>query len=657
MSTSTSTGTSTGTSTSMNMNTSMNASMNASTTAAQPPFRQMNWLPRDIAVDRRPDGSMVLQSRIPLQAFADHIPALLAKWADARPDQTWIAQRKGADRQWRRISYAEGKALVDSLTQALLNLGVPAGRPLAILSGNSLEHALITQAGMQARLPVAPISASYSLLSQDHAKLKYLFNLVKPAVVLVQDGVQFQKALQALQANGQLDGVTIVHVDRPPEGLPSLAFEALARTPVTADVAASIAAITPDTVGKLLFTSGSTGMPKAVVNSQRMMCANVAQGNQARNTPGPGPTVVLDWMPWNHTMGGNSTFHGILGEGGTLYIDDGRPTPGQFDETLNNLREVAPTLYSNAPSGYAVLAAALEKDESLARNFFKNLTLLAYGGARLPDDLYARMQALAVQYTGYRIVFYTGWGSTETAPTSTGTYWETERVGLIGLPFPGVQLKLVPTASAGMYELRLKGINVFSAYHDQPELTAAAFDEEGFYKIGDAGTLFHPDDPAQGLVFAGRVTEEFKLTTGTFVHVGELRTDCIAACSPVLLDALVAGQDQAFVALLAWPNLAACRALIGQPDAGFDAIVAHPAVRAAVRRGLQAHNATTQGASSRRIARVMLLTEPPSIDGNELTDKGYINQKAGLGRRAALVQRLYADVPGGLEDDAVIVLE
>ena len=619
--------------------------MSQAAAATKPPFRKMNWLPRDIAVDRRPDGSMVLQSRVPLQPYAAHIPALLAKWAAAEPDRTWIAQRKGAERQWRRISYAEGKATVDSLTQALLDLGVPAGRPAAILSGNSLEHALMTQAAMQARLPVAPFSPSYSLLSQDHAKLKYLFNLVKPAVVLVQDGVQFQKALAALQANGQLDGLTVIHVDRPPEGIASPAFDALARTPATPAVQASIDAITPDTVGKLLFTSGSTGMPKAVINTQRMMCANVAQGNQVRSQPGPGPTVILDWMPWNHTMGGNSTFHGILGEGGTLYIDDGRPVPGLYDETLNNLREIAPSLYSSAPSGYAMLAAALEKDDALARNFFRNLNLLAYGGARLPDDLYARMQALAVQYTGHRIVFYTGWGSTETAPTSTGTYWETERVGLIGLPFPGVQLKMLPTVTPGMYELRLKGINVFPGYHAQPDLTAAAFDEEGFYKIGDAGVLSDPDDPAAGLIFAGRVTEEFKLTTGTFVHVGELRTDCIAACSPVLLDALVTGQDRPYIGLLAWPNLAACRALIGQPDAGFDAIVAHPAVRAAVQTGLAAHNATTQGASSRRIGRVLLLTEPPSIDGNELTDKGYINQKAGLTRRAALVERLYADQP------------
>ena len=614
-----------------------------------PPFKKLNWLQRDIELTRRDDGSMILRSRVPLQDYPTHIPSLLQRWADERPDHTWLAQRRGPEGAWLKISYAQARQTVNALTQALLDLGAGPDQPVAILSANSIEHALMTMAAMQAGAPAVPVSPAYSLLSQDHAKLRYIVELVRPAVVMVQDGPTFAKALAALD----LRGVTLVHVQRAPEGMPSMAYADLAATPVTPAVDAAVAALAPDSVGKLLFTSGSTGMPKAVINTQRMMCANVAQGNQVRSQPGPGPTVILDWMPWNHTMGGNSTFHGILGEGGTLYIDDGRPVPGQYDETLNNLREIAPSLYSSAPSGYAMLAAALEKDDALARNFFKNLNLLAYGGARLPDDLYARMQALAVRYTGHRLVFYTGWGSTETAPTSTGTYWETERVGLIGLPFPGVQLKMLPTATPNMYELRLKGINVFPGYHAQPELTAAAFDEEGFYKIGDAGVLSDPADPAAGLIFAGRVTEEFKLTTGTFVHVGELRTDCIAACSPVLLDALVAGQDRPTIGLLAWPNLAACRALIGQPDASFDTIATHPAVRDAVRRGLQAHNATTQGASSRRIARVLLLTEPPSIDGNELTDKGYINQKAGLTRRAALVERLYAEQP----TDDVIVLK
>ena len=326
----------------------------SATGAPLPPFRKLNWLPRAIAVQRRADGVIVLASRFALQPYEAYIPAMLARWAQARPDQTWLAQRKGAGRQWQHLRYADAKRRDDSLTQALLNRGLPPGRPVAILSGNSLENALMTMAAMQARLPVAPISAAYSLLSQDHAKLKYLFALVQPALVLVQDGLQFQKALNALD----LTGFSVVHVDRAPEGIPSFSFEAMTQTPVTPAVAESITQITPETVGKLLFTSGSTGMPKAVINTQRMMCANVAQARQARNSAGDRATVVLDWMPWNHTMGGNALFNAVLGDGGTLYIDDGRPLPGLFDETLRNLREVSPSYCANPPSGYAALAAA-----------------------------------------------------------------------------------------------------------------------------------------------------------------------------------------------------------------------------------------------------------------------------------------------------------
>jgi len=621
---------------------------NAAKVIQKPPFRKVNWLPRDIAVERRPDGVIVMKSRFPLNDYLPHIPAALARWAVERPDHTWLAQRRGPNRDWHRVSYSEAKRTVDALTQAILDMNLPEGAPVAILSGNSIEHALITQAAMQARHPAAPVSPAYSLMSQDHAKLKYLFGLIKPKLVMVQDGSTFAKALGALD----LTGITVIHVDGPAEGIPSLAYAELAATKVTDAVAESIAKITPDTIGKLLFTSGSTGMPKAVINTQRMMCANAAMMMQVRPRDPNGPLpVFLDWMPWNHTMGGNALFNPALIEGGTLYIDDGRPVPGQFEETLRNLREISPTYYANAPVGYAVLAAAMEKDDALCRSFFRNLGIMGYGGARLPDDLYDRMQALAIRATGERIVFYTGWGSTETAPTSTGTYWDTERVGLIGLPFPGVELKLVPAGSK--YELRLRGINVTPGYYNQPELTAKVFDEEGFYCIGDAGVFVDPDDPSQGLIFAGRVVEDFKLFTGTFVQVGPLRTDAIAAASPVVHDALVAGQDRAYIGLLAWPNLHACRQLIGNADASFEDVVKHPAVIDCLRKGLEAHNAAAGGASSLRIGRVMLMTEPPSIDGNELTDKGYINQRAGLDRRAALVERLYADPPA----DDVIVLK
>jgi feruloyl-CoA synthase len=619
---------------------------NAAEVLTKPGFRKIDWLKRDIAVERRPDGVVVLKSRIPLQAYEKHIPASLAKWAKQAPDRIWLAQRGGADRQWRKLSYGEAKRTVDALTQGLLNLGIAGDRPVAILSGNSIEHALMTQAAMQARLPAAPVSPAYSLMSQDHQKLKYLFNLIKPAVVMVQDGPTFEKSLKALD----LTGVTVVHVARPCDGIKSVAFADLAATPVTKAVEESIAKITPDTVGKLLFTSGSTGMPKAVINTQEMMCANAAMMMQVRPRDPNGPiATMLDWMPWNHTMGGNAAFHPILVDGGTLYIDDGRPMPGLFEETLKNLREVSPTYYANVPAGYAALAAAMEKDDALCRSFFKNLGIMAYGGARLPDDLYDRMQALAVKTTGERIVFYTGWGSTETAPTSTGTYWDTERVGLIGLPFPGVELKLVPCGSK--YELRLRGINVTPGYFGQPDLTKKMFDDEGFYCIGDAGLFVDDNDPLQGIIFAGRVVEDFKLTTGTFVHVGSLRTDAIAAATPAVHDALVAGQDRAFIGLLAWPNLHACRQMVGNADATFEDVIRHPEVIACMKRGLEAHNASTTG-SSMRIARAMLMAEPPSIDGNELTDKGYINQRAGLERRAALVEKLYADRPG---EDVIIL--
>lgn len=623
--------------------------MNAQAAAVltKPAFRKIRWMERDIDVERRPDGVIVMKSLIPLMAYETHLPASLAKWAKERPDHTWLAQRAGDDRQWRRLSYGEAKRTADALTQALLDMKLAADGPVAILSGNSIEHALMTMAAMQARHPAAPVSPAYSLMSQDHAKLKYLFDLVKPVAVMVQDGPTFQKALDALD----LTGIKIIHVARPPAGIASTAYADMVATKVTPAVDASLANIKPDTVGKLLFTSGSTGMPKAVINTQRMMTANAAMMMQTRpRDPNAQPPVYLDWMPWNHTMGGNALFNPLLIDGGTLYIDDGRPMPGMIDETLRNLREISPTYYANVPAGYAAIASAMEKDDALARSFFKNLSLMAYGGARLPDDLYDRMQALAVRATGERIVFYTGWGCTETSPTSTGTYWDTERVGLIGLPFPGVELKMVPVDSK--YELRLRGVNVMPGYYRQPELTKAAFDEEGFYKIGDAGIFVDDNDPVQGLIFSGRVVEDFKLTTGTFVHVGSLRTDVIAAATPVMQDALITGQDRPYIGVLAWPNLPACRILIGEPEADFADVVKHPAVLACLKKGLQTHNASCEGASSRRIARAMFMVEPPSIDGNELTDKGYINQRAGLERRAALVAQLYADHPG---EDVIIL--
>jgi feruloyl-CoA synthase len=613
------------------------------------PFKPIEFLSRDIEVERRGDGTVVLQSNHPLKPYARHIPALLAKWAQEAPDRLWLAQRRGPGRDWLKLTYAEAKRQVDAVTQALLERGFGPDRPVMILSSNSIEFALLAMAAMQARAPVAPVSPAYSVMSQDHAKLKYVFDLIRPGLVFVQNGEIYARALAALGlGTSGSEGVLVVHVDKPPPGMRSLPWSELLATKATDAVARSVAAIEPSTVGKFLLTSGSTGLPKAVINTQEMMCANVAMMSMARvRKPQDPAPVMLDWLPWNHTMGGNATFQGNLAEGGTTWIDDGKPLPGLFEETLRNLREVSPTSFSNVPAGYAMLAAALEKDESLARRFFRNLNVLSYGGATLPDDLYERMETLAVKHTGYRIPFVTGWGSTETAPTATSVHWASDRVGLVGLPYPGVQLKMVPTAEEGRYELRLRSVIVTPGYFRQPELTAGMFDEEGFYRIGDAGRFVDPADPAWGLIFDGRVVEDFKLGSGTFVLVGTLRTTAIAAATPVLQDAVVCGHDREYVGLLGFPDLAACRQLAGDSEADLATaeLLAHPAVVGTLRDGLARMNAGGKG-SSMRVRRALLMAEPPSIDGQEITDKGYVNQRATLERRKSLVEQLYAGGEG-----------
>ena len=614
----------------------------------QAPFKPIEFLSRDVSADRRADGTIVLQSNHKLKPYEKHVPALLARWAAEAPDRVWLAQRRGADRQWLKVTYAEAKRQVDAVTQALLDRGFGPDKPVMILSSNSIEFALLTMAAMQARAPIAPVSPAYSVMSQDHAKLRYVFDLIKPGMVFVQNGEIYARALAALD----LEGVLLVHVDKAPPERQSLPWSELIATPPTAAVAASVERIEPKTTGKFLFTSGSTGMPKAVINTQEMMCANLAMGQMSRSRKPDDPSpVVLDWLPWNHTMGGNATFQGNLAEGGTTYIDDGKPLPGLFEETLRNLREVSPTNFANVPAGYAMLATALEKDDALAQRFFKNLNSLAYGGATLPDDLYHRMEALAVKHTGYRIPFVTGWGATETSPTATTVHWASERVGLVGLPFPGVQLKMVPTGEEGRYELRLKSVIVTPGYHKRPDLTAQMLDEEGFYKIGDAGRFVDASDPSLGLIFDGRVVEDFKLMSGTFVLVGTLRTAVIAAATPVLQDAVICGQDHDYVGLLGFPNVAACRQIAGDQEARLTVpeLLAHPAVVGTLKSGLAKMNAEG-GGSSMQVKRAVLMAEPPSVDGNEMTDKGYINQRATLERRKALVDTLYA---GG---DGVIVI-
>ena len=511
-----------------------------------------------------------------------------------------------------------------------------------ILSGNSIEHALMTYGAILAGVPVAPVSPSYSTMSSDFEKLRYVVDLIEPKLIFMQESASFARGLAALN----LDGVELVTVD----ASRGTAFADLTDTTPGPAVEESYARLAPDMVAKYLFTSGSTGMPKAVITTQRMMCVNsVMPRSVTVEQDDDEPPVLLNWLPWNHCFGGNAILNNLLVAGGTLYIDGGRPVPGGFAETVANLREIAPTAYSNVPAAYTMLADELERDEALAKNFFSRLRTLAYGGAALSQDLYERIQRVAIAAVGERVAFSSGYGATETAPTICNVHWPTERMGLLGLPLPGIELKLAPVGQK--MEVRVRGACITPGYYRNPEKTRDAYDEEGFYRLGDGARFVNPENPLEGLVFDGRVAEDFKLSTGTWVSAGKLRVDAVAASNGVLADALIAGLDREYIGLLGFPNIPACRNIAGDQSLAAEDIVHHPAVLERLAEGIRAHNKGNPG-SSTRVVRALLMVEPPSVDAGELTDKGYINQSVALGRRADLVEKLYADPPG---NDIVVV--
>lgn len=584
----------------------------------KPPFLPLALAKPEIRRVDRADGSFILESTVALEKHPDHLGLLLARHAEQQPTGLFLAERT-ADNSWRRLTYGEAWAAARGIAQALLDRGMDQTTPVVILSGNSIDHALLLLGGMIAGVPVTPVSVAYSLMSGDFAKVQHIVDLVKPRLVFAEGGGPFAKVLDTLP--GSIEQVTDL--------------KTLSAKPTSA-VDGRFNAIKSDWVAKYLFTSGSTGMPKGVINTHRMLSSNQQAIAQIWPFLTEQRTVLLDWLPWNHTFGGNHNFNMVLRQGGTLYIDSGKPAPGLVDKTVANLREIAPTVYFNVPAGYAMLLPHLEQDEALCRQFFSRLQLIFYAGAALPPDLWARLEALSIRTLGKRVCMTSSWGSTETAPLATAAHFPIERAGVIGVPVPGVQLKFVPTG--GKLELRVKGPNVTPGYINNAEQTQKAFDDEGFYCIGDAAKLADETDPARGVVFDGRIAEDFKLTTGTWVHVGGLRVAALAACSPLLQDAVVTGQDRSFIGLLAWRSAAA-------KDMPAEQLHSQIAAK------LAAHNAT-QGGSSLKIARVLLLDEPPSIDANEITDKGYINQRATLERRHADVMRLYAESP----DASVIIV-
>jgi feruloyl-CoA synthase len=589
-----------------------------------------------VEVERRAEGTVYLKNKLPLDDYATRITDRLLHWAEVAPDRVFIAER-GAEGEWRKLSYREALSQVRSVASALRARGLSAERPLMILSGNDLDHAVLGLAALYAGIPYVPLSPAYSLISRDFGKLRHIVGLTTPGLVFASDGDLFGRALEATFA----PDVEIIVRRNPPIGRSTTLLSDLLRTPADAAIDIAHDVIGPDTVAKILFTSGSTGLPKGVINTQRMLCANQEQIRTHFAYFRDQPPILLDWSPWNHTAGGNHNFNMAIYNGGTFYIDDGRPVPGGIEATVRNLREVSPTWYFNVPRGYDALIPFLRQDEILRRSFFKDLRILYYAAASMAQHVWDALDEIASATYGERILMLTGLGSTETAPFALSAGNGMSAAGLVGLPASGVELKLVPRE--GKLEARIRGPNVTPGYWRQPELTAAAFDEEGYYKFGDALRFADPDDVTKGLIFDGRVAEDFKLASGTWVNVGPLRASLIDHFAPLVQDVVIAGLGRNEITALVFVDRAACQRLCPSlvRDAPIAELFAQPELRTAFAERLESVAAQSTG-SSNRIAALLLLEEPPSLDRGEMTDKGSINQRAVLGHRAHLVEELYA---------------
>jgi feruloyl-CoA synthase len=587
-----------------------------------------------VTATRRADGSFLVRSTVPLGPSDRAIGVWLERWANETPDRVFLAERTDTRAPWSTIRYRETRSRVRAAASWMIAQRLSAERPLAILSDNAIEHAIFALGAMHAGIPVATISSAYSLVSKDFEKLRSAVALLDPGAIYVSDAAPFAAALAAIKPSHRAIVVAGKNAERA-DAVP--AAEILAAADSDA-VARAFAAVTPETIAKFLFTSGSTGAPKAVINTHGMLTSSQTAKAQVWPFLNRSELVVLDWLPWSHTFGANHNFNMVLRNGGTLYIDQGKPAPGLFAASLDNLRSVMPTVYFNVPRGFDMLLGALREDQALREKFFENVRFAFYAAAALPQNLWDAMEDLSIKTVGRAIPMVSAWGSTETAPLATDCHFLAGRPGNIGVPVPGTELKLLP--SGEKLEVRVRGPNVTPGYWKAPDLTAKAFDDEGFYRIGDAVKFAQADQPERGLFFDGRISEDFKLTSGTWVTVGMLRVAAVAALAPLAQDIVIAGHDEDELRFLVFPNVAGCRALSGLPEAApLDDVLAHDKVRAAVGQGLAKLKAQNSG-SAGHATRALLLLEPPSIDGGEITDKCYINQSAVLSRRADAVAKL-----------------
>jgi feruloyl-CoA synthase len=588
--------------------------------AALAPFREAHLMPVDLDVERRADGTILITSKVPLRAYDANIPAEYARRAQTSGDKPAIAQR-GPDGAWVFTSFAQLKADMDAATQWLMDQ--PQAGPVLILAGNTPAFAVMSFAAQASGRAACPVSVTYAALGGDYGRLAHVIAKVKPAVVFAEDSAMAAGALEALD----LGGASLVTTDPSKLSKAATSYGEVLATVATPAVAASIAGLKPQDRAALMLTSGSTGLPKVVPITFDNLAANGAQCQQTIGEAAGWHDVMLDWLPWHHAAGA-FVLRTTLLEGGTLYIDDGKPAPGLFETSIRNLREISVSYFNNVPLGYTMLVEALEKDPVLRATFFKKMRLMLYGGAGLSQTVHDRLQACAVAETGHRIMMTSGYGMTETVSAFMVIHFETDKVG-IGLPAPGTTLKLAPVGDR--YEVRARGPNVTKGYLDEPEKTALAFDDEGFYRTGDLAVFHDASDPTQGLAFAGRAAEEFKLSSGTWVYGGSLRDGLLKVLSPLVLDLVLCDDGRPYLGLMMWPT------------AGADP--------AEIARRLGAFNTGQRGGAA-RVKRALLLTDPPSANAHEISDKGTINRRAVIDRRADQVERLFAEAPDG----GVIVL-